>query len=100
MVVLPQTRLACSSANLASRPFSRTTGTQVLDYEADTGKWVVEWLEGTTKERDSQRKLPRLRIYFKAEDPLNFVRRVVDAHARREVRQKRKDDHESFELKY
>lgn len=58
---------------------------QVTDYDSATGEWWVEWLEGTTKERGTQLKLPRLRVYLKAEDPLNFADRVADAHARREV---------------
>lgn len=45
----------------------------------------MEWLEGTTKERDSQLRLPRLRVYLKAEDPFNFADRVADAHASKEV---------------
>lgn len=49
------------------------------------GKWLVEWLEGPPDQRETQLSLPRLRIYFKAEDPLNFAIRVADAHARREV---------------
>lgn len=59
---------------------------QVTDYDTKTGEWVVEWLEGTTKERDTQLKLPRLRVYLRAEDPFNFADRVADAHASREVR--------------
>lgn len=57
-----------------------------MDYDANSGEWVVEWLEGTTKERDTQQKLPRLRVYLKAEDPFNFADRVANAHASREVR--------------
>lgn len=55
-------------------------------YDADTETWLVEWLEGTTKEKSTQLKLPRLRVYLKAEDPFNFADRVADAHARRKVR--------------
>lgn len=58
---------------------------QVTNYDADTGEWVVEWLEGTTKERGTQLRLPRLRVYLKAEDPFNFADRVADAHASKEV---------------
>lgn len=61
----------------------------MTDYEAETGEWMVEWLEGTTKERDTQLKLPRLRVYLRAEDPFNFADRVADAHASREVRNNR-----------
>lgn len=61
----------------------------MTDYDAETGEWVVEWLEGTTKERDTQLKLPRLRVYLRAEDPFNFADRVADAHASREVRKNR-----------
>lgn len=63
----------------------------MTDHDAETGKWVVEWLEGTTKERDTQLKLPRLRVYLRAEDPFNFADRVADAHASREVRKKRRE---------
>ena len=64
---------------------------QVTDYDAETGEWVVEWLEGTTKERDTQLKLPRLRVYLRAEDPFNFADRVADAHVSREVRKNGRD---------
>ncbi|CAN0220902.1 unnamed protein product, partial [Ectocarpus sp. 6 AP-2014] len=57
---------------------------KVMDYDANSGEWVVEWLEGTTKERDTQQNLPRLRVYLKAEDPFNFADRVANAHASRE----------------
>lgn len=57
----------------------------MTDYDAGTGEWLVEWLEGPTKDRDAQLSLPRLRVYLKAEDPMNFADRVADAHARREV---------------
>lgn len=60
----------------------------MTDYHAETGEWVVEWLEGTTKERDTQLKLPRLRVHLSAEDPFNFADRVADAHASGEVRKK------------
>ncbi len=60
---------------------------QVTGYDADTGEWLVEWLEGTTKERDTQLRLPRLRVYLKAEDPFNFADRVADAQASKEVGQ-------------
>lgn len=59
---------------------------QVTGYDANTEQWLVEWLEGTTKEKSTQLRLPRLRIYLKAEDPFNFADRVADAHARRKVR--------------
>lgn len=61
---------------------------QVTGYDANTEEWLVEWLEGTTKEKSTQLKLPRLRVYLKAEDPFNFANRVADAHARRKVKQK------------
>lgn len=60
--------------------------TQVTGYNSNTERWSVEWLEGTTKEKDTQLLLPRLRVYLKAEDPFNFADRVADAHTRREVR--------------
>lgn len=59
---------------------------QVMGYDADSEEWAVEWLEGTTKERGTQLRLPRLRVYLKAEDPFNFADRVADAHASKEVR--------------
>lgn len=62
--------------------------TQVMGHDADSEEWVVEWLEGTTKERGTQLRLPRLRVYLKAEDPFNFADRVADAHASKEVRRK------------
>ena len=75
---------------------------QVTGYDADTGEWVVEWLEGTTKERDTQLRLPRLRVYLKAEDPFNFADRVADAHASKEVGkdclQRQEGTHSYFEL--
>ena len=58
---------------------------QVVGYDGDTDRWLVEWLEGTTKERETQLSLPRLRVYLRAEDPFNFADRVADAHARRQV---------------
>lgn len=59
---------------------------KVTGYVGGTGgKWLVEWLEGPPDQRDTQLSLPRLRVYFRAEDPLNFANRVADAHARREV---------------
>ncbi|CAM9224423.1 unnamed protein product, partial [Hapterophycus canaliculatus] len=59
---------------------------QVTGYDASSEEWEVEWLEGTTKEKSTQLRLPRLRVYLKAEDPFNFADRVADAHAGKEVR--------------
>lgn len=67
---------------------------QVTGYEPQTALWSVEWQEGTTKEKGTQRSLPRLRVYFKAEDPFNFADRIADAHARREVRAEKLRTHE------
>ena len=57
----------------------------MVDYDRISRTWSVEWLEGTTKERQTQNKLPRIHIYFKADDPFNFADRMADAHSRREV---------------
>lgn len=76
---------AAAAAAVTTIDSMGTRSTQVTDYDAETGEWVVEWLEGTTKERGTQVKLPRVRVYLKAEDPFNFADRVADAHASREV---------------
>ena len=44
---------------------------KVLDYEDDSKKYVIEWLDSGMVE-----KVQRLRVLFQAEDPVNFARRL------------------------